>query len=302
MLDTLLADMEAFSDDKNHDKKARDLENKVDLLTDKLKTAFDPETDMTNFRWSLSDEDTTDEKMGHCSACKKYIEGKSVLVGEESFHQTCFVCFHCGDRLDSKYYQVDGKNYCETDREVSLPRCSSCHLPLQSGCLTVGGVSFHPHCFVCSICGNPIMGKFITKDDGKYVCEEDFKQSQAKCDHCGLPMLDRVLTAINKKFHPVCFSCCQCGEGLDGVQFMVEGGAVYCTACYSRYKAVQCTRCGQGIVAVAGSGQKTTVITCESNNYHQQCYSCLRCGKSLVGQHVFLDMKEDEVTCGDCHK
>ena len=56
-LDTLLADMEAFISDKKDDGKAEDLETKVDLLTDKLKTAFDPKTDMTNFRWSLSEPD-----------------------------------------------------------------------------------------------------------------------------------------------------------------------------------------------------------------------------------------------------
>jgi hypothetical protein len=56
-LDTLLADMEAFSGDKKDDEKAKDLETKVDLLTDKLKAAFDPKTDMTNFRWSLSEPD-----------------------------------------------------------------------------------------------------------------------------------------------------------------------------------------------------------------------------------------------------
>ena len=61
-LDTLLADMEAFSGDKKEDGKAKDLETKVDLLTDKLKTAFDPKTDMTNFRWSLSEPD-----VGKCS-------------------------------------------------------------------------------------------------------------------------------------------------------------------------------------------------------------------------------------------
>ena len=49
------------------------------------------------------------------------------------------------------------------------------------------------------------MGKFITREDGHYICEEDYKQSKEKCDHCGLPMLDRVLTAIDKKYHPACF-------------------------------------------------------------------------------------------------
>jgi len=98
MLDSLIADMEAFGDN-NGDKEADDLEKKVDLLTEKLKTAFNPQTDMANFRWSLSGEETEHDTIGVCSSCKKDISGKSVLVGEYSYHETCFVCFHCGNRL-----------------------------------------------------------------------------------------------------------------------------------------------------------------------------------------------------------
>ena len=52
-LDALLIEMEAFGNDKKEVKE--DLDMKVDLLTDKLKEAFDPKTDLENFRWSLSD-------------------------------------------------------------------------------------------------------------------------------------------------------------------------------------------------------------------------------------------------------
>jgi len=294
-LDTLIADMEAFSGDKIDDEKARDLETKVDLLTEKLKTAFDPKTDMTNFRWSLSEPDVV-----HCAGCREPITSKSVLVGEETFHEACFKCFQCGVRLESRYYQVEGNNYCEADRQVALPICASCNLPLQSGSLTVNGVSFHPHCFVCSICDKPIMGKFLTREDGKYICEEDYKQSKDKCDHCGLPMLERVLTAMNKKFHPACFRCFSCDKGLDGVEFLVDEASVFCPDCYNLRKGLVCHRCGTGIVG--GSSKKTTIITCESRKYHQECYQCLRCGKSLVGEHVFMDLVDKDVICRECHK
>ena len=62
-LDTLIADMEDFSNEKTDQEKARDLENKVDILTDKLKEAFDPKTDMTNFRWSVSEPESGERVM-----------------------------------------------------------------------------------------------------------------------------------------------------------------------------------------------------------------------------------------------
>ena len=43
--------------DKKDEGKVKDLETKVDLLKDKLKTAFDPKIDTINFRWSLSEPD-----------------------------------------------------------------------------------------------------------------------------------------------------------------------------------------------------------------------------------------------------
>jgi len=297
MLDTLLADMENFSGDSNYEKKAEDLESKVDLLTEKLKQAFDPETDMTNFRWSLSDEET--KKIGYCSGCNKEMGDKSVLVGDESYHEECFVCFHCGDRLKGKYYQIDGHNYCENDRKEAVPSCHSCQLPLLSGSFTVNGLKFHPDCFTCSVCGNVIMGKFITTEDGKYICEHDFKQSKEKCAECGLPMLEKVLTAMEKKFHPACFRCSQCEYGMDGKQFMVEDGAVFCPECYSKYKGLQCRRCSKNIVTE--SSNNTTIITCQENNYHDTCYTCKVCDNTLIGQHVFRHPEEDEVICGECN-
>jgi hypothetical protein len=67
--------------------------------------------------------------------------------------------------------------------------------------------------------------------------------------------------------------CCSCDESLDGVEFLVEGDSAYCADCYNMSKGPVCHRCGKGIVA--GSTKKTTIITCESNNYHQECYLCL---------------------------
>ena len=76
---------------------------------------------------------------------------------------------------------------------------------------------------------------------------------------------------LNKTF--LLCRCCSCDKSLDGVEFLVESEAAYCADCYNMSKGLVCHRCGKGIVA--GSTKKTTIITCESNNYHQECYLCL---------------------------
>merc|ERR1712106_504241 len=135
-------------------------------------------------------------------------------------------------RLTSNYFKVDGKHYCEAHKEVALPKCSCCRQPLQPGSVTVMGASYHPHCFTCSLCGDPITGKYIPKEGGKFICEKDFQQTEDKCDHCGQPMLERVLSAVNKQFHPACFKCCGCDQGLDGRPFFNLEGEQYCSDCY----------------------------------------------------------------------
>ena len=35
-------------------------------------------------------------------------------------------------------------------------------------------------------------GKFFTEPDGRFLCEHDYQQTREKCEHCKLPLLDRV--------------------------------------------------------------------------------------------------------------
>ena len=101
-LETLLADMENFNvtrqeaaKDKDKDKDNNDLEAEVDDLTEKLKTA-------------MASGEQIAISLGRCSGCREEITEASVLVGEETFHQGCFVCSECGVRLTGRYHLVNG--------------------------------------------------------------------------------------------------------------------------------------------------------------------------------------------------
>merc|ERR1719334_1097148 len=99
-----------------------------------------------------------------------------------------------------------------------------------------------------------------------------------------------MLTAMGKQFHPTCFTCSNCLESLDGEQFMVEEDTVFCKECYSRLRAPRCYRCEEAIMS--SLGKRATLITCDGNKYHYQCYSCKECGDSLNGKQVFLRKSE----------
>ena len=89
---------------------------------------------------------------------------------------------------------------------------------------------------------------------------------------CGLPILERMLTVGDSRYHPACFTCAQCGAGLEGGQFMEDGDAVICRDCYIRWvllmimppsllinvlylfrlKAPWCVRCEKVIISEPG--------------------------------------------------
>lgn len=231
-----------------------------------------------------------------CSKCEKEITEDALEVGDQCYHEECFTCDHCGESLTGKFYQVGDKKYCEADQEVGLDLCSVCGDYLRTGSVLVGGSSYHAHCFACSECDQPILDKFFTTEDGRWLCEEDYRMTKPRCSVCNIPVMDRMLTAMGRKFHPACFTCSVCQAVLDGKPFLAEGDVVHCKDCYARYKAAQCYRCGEAIVSTVG--KRMTLITCDDKQYHYKCYSCKGCGKNLNGQQVFID--GDQVACADC--
>ena len=90
---------------------------------------------------------------------------------------------------------------------------------------------------------------------------------------CGLPILERMLMVGDSRYHPACFTCAQCGAGLEGGQFMEDGDAVICRDCYIRWvvlmimpptllinvlylfrlKAPWCVRCEKVIISEPGT-------------------------------------------------
>eukprot|EP00092_Neocalanus_flemingeri_P002497 GFUD01002673.1.p1 GENE.GFUD01002673.1~~GFUD01002673.1.p1 ORF type:complete len:325 (-),score=77.97 GFUD01002673.1:11-985(-) len=237
-----------------------------------------------------------DDGVDVCSKCAGDILESALVVGEDSYHSACFTCDHCSASLTGKFFQVGDQKYCEADQEVGLDRCSVCSDYLRSGAVLVAGSSYHSHCFACSSCGLPILDKFYTTDEGRWLCEEDYRLTKPKCHTCDLPIMGRMLTAMERQFHPACFTCSVCQAMLDGLPFMAEGEVVHCRECYSKFKAAQCHRCGEAIVS--NVGKRMTLITCDEKNYHYQCYTCQVCGKNLSGKQVFLD--GEDVACGDC--
>lgn len=90
-----------------------------------------------------------------------------------------------------------------------------------SGCTAMEQI-YHITCFTCCQCQINLQGKPFYALDGKPCCEDDYLNTLEKCSVCMKPILERILRATGKPYHPGCFCCVVCGKSLDGVPFTVD--------------------------------------------------------------------------------
>ncbi|XP_062850350.1 lipoma-preferred partner homolog isoform X2 [Trichomycterus rosablanca] len=137
------------------------------------------------------------------------------------------------DRLTKKL--VYDMNHPPT--EEYFGRCARCGdnvLGDGSGCIAMEQV-FHVECFTCITCHAQLRGKPFYALDKKSYCESCYISTLERCSKCSNPILDRILRAMGKAYHPRCFNCVVCGCCLDGVPFTVDATSqIHCIEDFHR--------------------------------------------------------------------
>ncbi|XP_069968777.1 LIM domain-containing protein 1 isoform X4 [Bactrocera oleae] len=109
-------------------------------------------------------------------------------------------------------------------------KCNGRVIGENSGCTAMEQI-FHIGCFTCAQCTVNLQGKPFYALDGKPFCEYDYLQTLEKCSVCMKPIMERILRATGKPYHPQCFTCIICGNNLDGIPFTVDAtNQNYCIA------------------------------------------------------------------------
>ncbi|XP_076034079.1 uncharacterized protein LOC143020948 [Oratosquilla oratoria] len=162
-------------------------------------------------------------------------------------------------------------------------RCGEKVVGEGSGCTAMEQV-YHIKCFVCVICHLQLQGKPFYALESKPYCEVCYLNTLEKCCVCAQPILDRILRATGKPYHPQCFKCVICNKSLDGIPFTVDASnQIHCIEDFHKKFAPRCSVCAEPIMPEPGQDETVRVVALD-RSFHVNCYRCEDCGMVLSSE------------------
>nr|QNN02249.1 Paxillin [Macrobrachium nipponense] len=107
-----------------------------------------------------------------CAYCDGPILDKCVTALDKTWHPDHFFCAQCGNTFgEDGFHEKDGKPYCRNDYfNMFAPKCGGCNAPIMDNYISALNAQWHPECFVCRDCKQPIKSKQYYCIESKPVC------------------------------------------------------------------------------------------------------------------------------------
>lgn len=233
-----------------------------------------------------------------CYRCGDTCKGEVVRVHNNHFHIRCFTCQVCGCGLAQSGFFFKNQEYiCTQDyQQLYGTRCDSCRDFITGEVISALGRTYHPKCFVCSLCRKPFpIGDKVTFSGKECVCQtcsQSMTSSKpikirgpSHCAGCKEEIKHgQSLLALDKQWHVSCFKCQTCSVVLTG-EYISKDGVPYCEADYHSQFGIKCETCDRYI-----SGR---VLEAGGKHYHPTCARCVRCHQMFTeGEEMYLTGSE----------
>ncbi|XP_029006048.1 mucin-2-like isoform X2 [Betta splendens] len=158
--------------------------------------------------------------------------------------------------------------------------CGACKKPIVGQVVTAMGRTWHPEHFVCTHCQEEIGSRNFFERDGQPYCETDYHSLfSPRCHYCNGPILDKVVTALEKTWHPEHFFCAQCGAFFGPEGFHEKNGKAYCRKDYFDMFAPKCGGCARAILE--------NYISALNSLWHPECFVCRECFTPFINGSFF---------------
>ncbi|XP_058476553.1 actin-binding LIM protein 1-like [Solea solea] len=227
-----------------------------------------------------------------CFRCGEQCKGAVVQVHNTHLHMKCFNCKVCGcDLAQSGFFLKNSDYLCPVDfQRLHGTLCNSCGDSVEGEVVTVLGKSYHPACFVCTICKQPFpMGDCVTFNGKDCLCHRCIHPGSSApndinysdCTGCGRDIKNgQGLSALGGQWHLGCFKCKTCRKVLSG-EYMSKDGSPYCERDYHSQFGVRCVACHKFITG--------KVLEAGNKRYHPGCAKCSLCDNIFTeGEEMFL--------------
>uniref|UniRef100_A0A8C5GPT8 Actin binding LIM protein 1b n=1 Tax=Gouania willdenowi TaxID=441366 RepID=A0A8C5GPT8_GOUWI len=232
------------------------------------------------------------KKVIQCLRCGEPCKGQVLRVQSSYFHIKCFSCKVCGCDLSQTGFFMRNENHlCPLDfQRLHGTLCNGCGEFVEGEVITVLGKTYHPACFVCTVCKKPFpTGDRVTFNGKHCVCQccnepsclSPCDDCPCSCFGCGRDIMNgQALLALENQWHLGCFKCKACKKVLSG-EYISKDGVPYCERDYQIQFGIQCEACQKFITG--------KVLEAGHKHYHPSCARCNRCDKMFTeGEEMYL--------------
>eukprot|EP01118_Nematostelium_gracile_P011378 TRINITY_DN4024_c0_g1_i1.p1 TRINITY_DN4024_c0_g1~~TRINITY_DN4024_c0_g1_i1.p1 ORF type:complete len:457 (+),score=98.77 TRINITY_DN4024_c0_g1_i1:89-1372(+) len=224
-----------------------------------------------------------------CAMCGEMVVGQILNALGKTYHPEHFLCVHCNNPFPpgQSFIEHEGQPYCETDFGILFcPRCNNCKQPILDKVVSAGSLKYHPHHFICTGCGNNLVGKTYKEEEGEiycHICKGNRKQRLVgppeMCGKCKRPILGEWITIQGMKVHAEHYRCEDCGCEFKGGNCHEWEGKYYCTECHGKLMRNACASCHKPIL-----GRSVTAL---GKVWHPEHFVCFTCHEPFAGSNFY---------------